>query len=370
MPLILAAAHGPSPLWYASRGAGAVTLVLLSASLVLGIGEFRGWRPAGATRFAVAATHRTLSLLALSLLAVHVATVLLDPFPRIGLAAAFVPFASPYRPLWLGLGTLALDLLVALVVTSLVRRRLGYRAWRGVHWLAYACWPVAILHGLGTGSDARATWMLVLTAGCVAAVLAALAGRLTGDDVSAPARTVVAGGSILAVTALVLWLAQGPLRPGWARRAGTPAAVLSAFSPPPAHARAARPAPKAPDEPLLRPFSASVGGEVSTGTSEAGMAVVDLRMKLDGGPDAALRVRIGGEPLPDGGVRMERSAVTFGPPSRPGEFRGRIQYLQDGTLKSLVGSRDGRALRLEVSLTLGADSVTGTASGTPVGGTP
>ena len=83
---------------------------------------------------------------------------------------AVVPFASAYRPLWLGLGAIAIDLLIALVVTSLVRARLGLRAWRGVHWCRYACWPVALLHGLGTGTDARTPWMQALTAVCVAVV--------------------------------------------------------------------------------------------------------------------------------------------------------------------------------------------------------
>src|SRR4051794_15306475 len=175
--MLIAAAHGPSALWYATRGTGATALVLLTASVALGIGEVRTWRPGGAPRFAVASMHRTVSLLAVALLALHIATTLLDPFPRIGAANAVVPFQTDYRPLWLGLGSVSTDLLLALVLTSLVRRRLGYRTWRGVHWLAYACWPVALVHGLGAGSDTRSTWMLVLTLACVLAVGAAIAAR-------------------------------------------------------------------------------------------------------------------------------------------------------------------------------------------------
>ena len=103
---------------------------------------------------------------------------MLDRFAPISLLDAVIPFVSPYRPLWLGLGTLSFDLLVALVITSLLRRRLGYRAWRAIHWLAYASWPVAVLHGLGTGSDSKAWWMLALTAACVAAVLVAVLARI------------------------------------------------------------------------------------------------------------------------------------------------------------------------------------------------
>ena len=364
--MILATAQGPSVLWYATRGAGAVTLVLLTMSVVLGIAETRGWQPAGAPRFGVAAVHRMVSLLALAFLALHVVTTLLDPFPPISLAAAVIPFSSSYRPLWLGLGSVAFDLLVAIAVTSVVRRRLGYRAWRALHWLAYACWPVALLHGLGTGSDARTTWRLVLTLGCVGAVVVAVVGRLGGADIRPPARSLVAGASALATIAFVAWLVQGPLATGWARRAGTPATVLAAFSPRPA-ARVARAAPAQPDDGLGRPFSSSLHGEITSGTSASGMSVVDLRLRL-GDPPARVRVRIGGQALQAGGLRMQRSAVTLGPPSRPGEYRGRIQLLQDTRMRALVGSRDGRAVLLHLDLSLDAGTVTGTAAGAPVGG--
>lgn len=364
--MILAAAHGPSVLWYATRGAGAVTLVLLTASVVLGIAETRGWQPAGAPRFGVAAIHRTVSLLALAFLALHVVTTLLDPFPSIGLGAAAIPFSSSYRPLWLGLGSVALDLLVAIAVTSVIRRRLGYRAWRTLHWLAYACWPVALLHGVGTGSDARTTWMLVLTLGCVGAVVVAVFGRLGGDDVRPAARSLVAGSSVLATIAFGAWLVQGPLATGWAGRAGTPANVLVAFSPRPV-ARATRATPVAPDDGLGRAFSSAVRGAITSGTSASGMSVVDLRLRF-GAPSARLRVRIGGQALQGGGLQMQRSAVTLGPPTRPGEYRGRIQLLQDSRIRALVGARDGRAVQLSLDLSLGDRTVTGTASGTPVGG--
>jgi DMSO/TMAO reductase YedYZ heme-binding membrane subunit len=353
--------HGPSVLWYATRGTGAITLLLLTASVVLGIGEVRSWRPAGTPRFAVAAMHRTVSLLAVSLLAVHVATTLLDPFPPIGALNAIVPFQTDYRPLWLGLGTVASDLLVALALTSLVRRRLGYRTWRGLHWLAYACWPVALVHGIGAGSDTRSTWMLALAAGCVLAVLVAATGRLVAEDVPPRLGLAAAAAATLAMLALGLWLPLGPLAPGWARRAGTPAAVLAAFSP---HR----------SEPRVRPhrdgfggrFSATVTGRVHNGAAADGTAVADLRMRLGGSRRGVLRIRLGGRPLPGGGLRMDRSAVTLGPPSDPARYSGRIQALGDTAMRSLVGSADGHALRLSIELSLIGDAVEGHIRGTPV----
>jgi sulfoxide reductase heme-binding subunit YedZ len=362
--MMAAANHGPSTLWYATRGAGAMTLVLLTVSVVLGIGEVRRWQPVGAPRFAVAALHRTTSLLALALLAVHVVTTLLDPFPRIGLLSVAVPFATDYRPLWMALGTLASDVLVALVVTSLVRRRLGYRAWRGLHWLAYACWPVAVLHGLGTGSDTRSTWMLALTLACVGAVVVAVANRLAAPETRSAVRTGTAAVMVLSGLALAVWLSQGPLARGWARRAGTPPAVLAAFAPP----AVVHPTRHAPSDPLARPFSAGIAGTIHNGVSAGGTGVVDLSLRLTSGPPGVLRVRLGGQALPDGGLRMERSAVTLGPPADPARYQGRVEDLQDSRLRSLVGSADGRALRLTIDLSIGAGAVGGEVRGTPTRG--
>jgi sulfoxide reductase heme-binding subunit YedZ len=357
---MIAAAHGPSALWYATRGTGAITLVLLTISVVLGIGEVRTWRPAGAPRFAIAALHRTVSLLAVALLAVHVVTTVLDPFPHIGALNAVVPFQTTYRPLWLGLGTIASDLLLALVVTSLVRRRLGFRVWRGVHWLAYACWPVALLHGIGAGSDTNATWMLALTLGSVGSVVVAVAARLAAPGTPQGARLGAGIVAALAASALGIWLPQGPLAGGWARRAGTPSQVLAAFAPP-------APAPEAGPDALARPFAATLTGRVTNGTSRGGLGVADLRMRLEGGPRGVLRLRLGGRALPGGGLRMDRSAVTLGPPGDPARYSGRIQTLHDNVLSALVGSPDGPAVRLTVELTLEGDSVGGRIRGTPVG---
>ncbi len=168
--------HGPF-LWYATRAAGLVTLVLLTAAMVLGIlnaGRFasRRW-----PRFLVQGLHRNLSLLALLFLALHVGTTVIDTYTSIGLPDAIVPFVSSYKRWWLGLGALASDLMITLAVTSLLRQRIGHRLWRVVHWAGYLCWPVAITHGLGTGTDHSARWVLALTFACIGAVLVSVGYR-------------------------------------------------------------------------------------------------------------------------------------------------------------------------------------------------
>jgi methionine sulfoxide reductase heme-binding subunit len=163
--------------WYLARGTGAATLLLLTLTLVLGIVNVRRWAPRGLQRFVVDDLHRTLGLLVVVLLGVHIASNVLDDYVSISLIDAVVPFVGSYHPFWLGLGALSLDLLAALIVTSLLRARIGLRAWRAVHWVAYACWPVAVAHGIGMGTDASG-WLLWLTIGCVALVGVALTARL------------------------------------------------------------------------------------------------------------------------------------------------------------------------------------------------
>ena len=142
-------------LWYASRATGVVTLVLLTAVVILGMLVNRQGRLPGLPRFAVTGLHRNISLLSVAFLAIHVLTAIADPYVTIGLAVTVIPFTAGYKPLWLGLGALSLDLAAALIVTSLARARMGRRAWRAIHWAAYAAWPLAVAHSLGSSADMR-----------------------------------------------------------------------------------------------------------------------------------------------------------------------------------------------------------------------
>jgi predicted ferric reductase len=225
------AAAGPSAYWYLTRGSGVVSMLLLTLALALGVLDVQRVSTPTWPRFVVDGLHRSVSLLAVVFLAVHVLTSVLDSFASIPLPDAFIPFVGSYRPFWLGLGAVALDLLVAVTVTSLLRRRLGYRSWRAIHWLAYASWPVALLHGLGTGSDVRQAWMLLLTVACVLVVLAAVLARVLGGwPVNRRLRAWVLAGVGGFAAFLLAWLPSGPLQSNWARRAGTPSSLLSRAS--------------------------------------------------------------------------------------------------------------------------------------------
>jgi methionine sulfoxide reductase heme-binding subunit len=174
---VTASLSGPG-LWYATRAAGLVALLLLTASTLLGVLTAGRLCTPRWPRFLTVGLHRNIALLACGFLTLHIATIVLDSYTSIPLTAAFVPFASSYKRLWLALGAVALDLLIVLIVTSLVRTRLGYRGWRLVHWCGYACWPLAVAHGAGAGTDSRALWGAGLTLGCVAVVAGGVAWRL------------------------------------------------------------------------------------------------------------------------------------------------------------------------------------------------
>jgi methionine sulfoxide reductase heme-binding subunit len=232
------ASTGPSAYWYLTRGTGVVALLLLTATTVLGVASSTRWSSRRLPRFVVAGLHRNLTLLAISFVAVHVLTTLADGFAPIGLRDAILPFLSPYRPFWLGLGAVAFDLLLAIAITSLLRARLGLRLWRGVHWLAYASWPIALLHSLGTGSDARSGWLVLLALASIAVVALAAGWRvLNAYDARPPLRVAAAVAIVVVPISLVAWYRSGPLQRGWASHAGTPSRLLQHTVPPPSTRR-------------------------------------------------------------------------------------------------------------------------------------
>jgi hypothetical protein len=336
---------GPSALWYLTRGTGAVTLVLLTVSLALGIANVRRVQTDSVPRFVFDAVHRSASLLALAFLAVHIVTSVLDPFAPIRLIDAVVPFVSAYRPVWLGLGAVASDVLIAVIVTSVLRRRFGYRAWRITHWFAYACFPIALVHGLGTGSDAKTTWLLLLTAACVLTVLVAVWTRVAaGWPNHAGIRTSAVLASIAAPVALLAWLPNGPLGAGWAKRAGTPASLVvktSASASPVAPSANSSSGASASTAAAPRAFNAQVSGTVTNSQLSGGLVQVDLKLNVPGQPLSRLDIRIVGQPLSGGGVAMTSSLVTLGPASNPGRYAGLVTALEGTNIAARVGGPTG-----------------------------
>jgi hypothetical protein len=355
---------GPSALWYLTRGTGAVTLILLTGSVALGVCNVRRVHTERVPRFVFDAIHRSMSLLAVAFLAVHVMTSVFDAFAPIRLIDAIIPFVSAYRPLWLGLGAVASDLLIAVALTSVLRQRLGHRAWRIAHWLAYACWPIALVHGLGTGSDARAPWMLALTGGCVVVVLVAVWARISaGWPEHLGARSAALAASIAAPIALVAWLPTGPLASGWAKRAGTPSSLLPRAKGQLVSTGAPTSSASATGQTSSTPGSTSdaVSGSVKLAQLPDGLVHVDLQIARTGQSLSALDIRIEGEPLSGGGIQMTSSIVTLGTPSDPALYRGFVTGLSGGTIDAHVQSaRHALSLQARLQVDPGSGKLAGT----------
>ena len=361
---------GPTAYWYMTRATGVVSLLLLTAVIVLGVlGPMRVAPTPRWPRFATDTLHRDLSLLAVGVIVVHVVTTVLDGFAPIGLLDAVVPLHSAYRSLWLGFGAFAFDLMLALIITSLVRRRLGYRSWRAVHWLAYASWPAAVLHGLGAGSDTKQVWALAVTFACVLGVAVAIGARVQRSfAIPAAGRTSAYTATALTPIGLVIFTIAGPLAPHWSRRAGTPASLLTALHPlaasvaPVKTTRAVTPA----STPRLRlPFSGQLAGSF-TQTAAGGGAILDFELRVSGGVTGTLRIRLGGQPT-GGGLSMSGSQVDLVASGLAVPLQGRVTNLNGSEVEArLTGGARGTS-PLDLVADLNIDNQTGTVTGTVSG---
>ena len=356
---VLAVASGSKAIWYLTRGSGVVTLALLTISLVLGIAGPLRWRSALLPRFTVAALHRSMTLLAVAFLAVHIVTSVLDSFAPIGWKDAVIPFVSAYRPLWLGLGALAFDLIVALVLTSLLRHRLGYRTWRWTHWLAYACWPLAFVHSLGTGSDARAGWLQLLDVCCLGLIVLASAIRIARSNARGGRRAALGGVALGLVLLVGSWYRGGPGAQGWAARAGTPSTLLHTAS-------TAIASSTITTLTLPKSFTARLSGNLTESQADSnGLVDVHVESRIAGSLRGRLRLVLQGIPLDGGGVSMTASGVAFAALGSTSVYQGEIIALDGNRIGARVSDGSGKTLDLSIVLDVepGSRSVSGTLQG-------
>lgn len=173
--------------WFLMRGSGIVSLLLLTGVMALGIATQGGMRLGSMPRFATLALHRSISLLSVVFIAIHVTSAVIDPYAAVTLVNVFVPFTASSHPLLIGLGALAVDLVLALAITGILRERIGRRTWRAIHWAAYATWPVAFIHAVGMGTDTSSVWLRAIGVGAIAVIAASVAWRvLPVDDDASP----------------------------------------------------------------------------------------------------------------------------------------------------------------------------------------
>ncbi len=169
--------------WALGRGTGITALAFFTLSIALGIATRSGRPLVTLPRFAVEDVHRFAALVGTVMIVLHVGNLLLDPYAQLRLIDVVFPFLGAYKPFWLGLGTLAFDILIAVMVTSLLRQRVGLRTFRLVHWLTYLMWPIAFAHALGNGTDTSHGWFVLFAGACALTVAAALAIRVRANFV-------------------------------------------------------------------------------------------------------------------------------------------------------------------------------------------
>lgn len=348
-PVLIAAASNGKTLWYLTRGTGLVALVLLSVSVALGVTEVNRWARPSWPRFVTAGLHKNVSLLSTVFLAVHIATSIFDAFAPIRWIEVVIPFISKYRPIWLGLGAVAVDLLIAIVITSLIRQRIGYRAWKLVHWTSYACWPTAMVHALGTGSDSRHNWALIVYGISLAVVVVSVWWRLA-TGWTTPARTgrlVAVAGSVAVPLLIVGFFVVGPGRSGWAARAGTPKSLIASANQP----VTASSVPAAAPVTFSAPFTDQMRGTIAQSTPNAsGQSTVTINATLTGTASGVIQVALTGAADPNGGITMSSSSAALGPASNPRLYRGQVTALSGNTFQ--LGLRDAAGQSLTVSARL------------------
>lgn len=377
--MVAVVASNSRALWYLTRGFGIISLILLTVTTVLGLAQAVRYARPGLPRFVISAIHKNGSLLALVTIAIHVVTAVLDSFAPIHLIDVFIPYASSYRPFWTGMGALALDLMLGVIITSLLRERIGHRVWRTVHWAAYASWPIALVHGLGTGTDVKVGWVLFLYACCTFAVIASLWWRLSRGWTAANStvRGSAVAASIVVPLLIAAWAASGPLKAGWARKAGTPTALLapgtntgstgsasSASGQPASGSSGSAAAGTGSGTPsstggLSLPLSALLAGTQSqTGPDGNGLVSVIISgtfRSLDGTSSGALRLVLTGQPV-EGGVSLTGSQVSLGPAANPVEYTGHVTQLQETTVIAALQDLQGHSVTATISLEISRES--------------
>lgn len=210
---------GTQIMWYVTRSSGFIALLLLTMTVVLGVSSAQKVKVGKIPRVYFAELHRSIALFALVLLAIHIFTAVVDPFTKLGWTTAFDPFGRTYRPLYLGIGVTAFDLLLAILVTSLLRDRLKQRTWKKLHFLSYVIWVFAVVHGLGTGTDSHYSFALAIYGVCLLAVVISVWVRILDSETKTSLLRFSAYAlTLFAPFLLVLWTLSGPAKSSWSRR--------------------------------------------------------------------------------------------------------------------------------------------------------
>ena len=192
MPNLATSLLGPDvkAYWYLSRGTAFVALSLLWLSMVLGLlmsnKMARSW-PGTAAAFAI---HEFISLLGLGFVMFHAIVLLGDKYIEFDLAKILTPFASPYEPFWVGVGQIGFYIMLIVSLSFYVRKLIGQKTWRLIHFMSFFTYLMAFIHSLAAGTDTQLAWVQQYYWYTGGSLLFLLMYRITGSLLKAPARNV------------------------------------------------------------------------------------------------------------------------------------------------------------------------------------
>ncbi|HWP63182.1 MAG TPA: ferric reductase-like transmembrane domain-containing protein [Candidatus Binatia bacterium] len=330
--------------WTMARAAGLLAYLLTTASVAFGLVLHHRWRSASWPRFVTNEVHRTVSLLALLAVAGHGLALLLDPYLAPTLSELLVPLTISYRPLWVAVGIIGAYLLLGLWLSQYLRSWLGYRAWARLHLLTYAAWVLALVHGLGAGSDTGTPWALAAYGGSVALVGGLVVARILDTEPEA-VRFFGFGLVALVFTVVATWAIDGPLSPGWSARAGSTLArgqaALTATSTSGAGGPAASPGPASS---TAQAFRASFDGTIGVERTAGGRVLV-IDGRFVGPPDGSLQILLASTRDPAAASRLVLDIPTVG------TCDGRVTALGETSLVGSCQYGDGTAVGVRLSIT-------------------
>ena len=329
--------------WDTARAGGLVAYLLITLSVVLGLALASGWKAEGWPRFITNGLHEHSTTLALVFTAVHSVAVLVDPYMKFTLGEVLVPFTSHYRPIWVALGIVAAYLMIAIWITGKIRPWIGYQVWRKLHYVTFAVFGLATVHGIASGTDTGTWWAFWLYASALIAVIVLGAHRLLNSPAPSGRRVGIAGGLVTAAAAAGTWAVLQP-QPPQAVPAGS------------VQGRTAQPAP--PSQTALA-FDSPFSGQESL---DDGTLLIVARP--DQRPSDQVRVEL------NGSVRRSTFEVRSGhvtyTPSSAAAYQGDISNIEGSQLSALVSTSDGQRLQLVMVVEgINAGQVTGEVSVKP-----
>ncbi len=372
--------------WDIARAGGFTAYILLTLSVAVGLALTMQWQsPSKWPRLLNSELHNFITLLALIFTGIHVLAVWIDPFTSFGWNEVLIPFISHYRPLWMGLGIVALYLGLAIGLSTWIRPLIGYTWWRRLHVLTLVIYALVTVHGIATGSDTQTWWGVIIYTASVTLVGGLLLRRLL-TPVNARSRSHPAIATAVGLLTLlgVIWTVSGPLQPGWNVIAnngnGSGSRVAQAQAKGSKQSSSASPNQSGNQaDPFAGPFTAALQGMMTqNGPDSNGAETMRINTTLSNGAHGTLIIVLQGQQYgsDDGGLSITSTQVTLDQNTITPLYQGSLTDLRSGrrwrmtallNKSGTTGSSNQLGLQIEMQVN-DSGQVSGLVQGTPTQG--